>query len=166
MRLIHYSDAFLQAVESRPANGRADGSKPDGLWVSVDGEDDWKSWCEGEDFRLERLTHATEVVLTPAANILHIRTSADLLMFHREYKTRPAFSDDPRFASDHYWDNHAIQWGRVADLYDGIVIAPYQWSLRFDRECPWYYVWDCASGCIWNASAVERLNPVTAAIAA
>lgn len=161
MRLLHYSDKHLDKIDSRSqVDGRADGSKPHGLWVSVEGEDDWKAWCEGEDFRRDFLSHATEIVLAPTANILHIDTVAGLVRFHREYKCRPSFASDGPLATDAYWDNHAVRWGDVAARYDGIIIAPYQSSLRLDGECRWYYGWDCASGCIWNAGAVVELKPV------
>jgi hypothetical protein len=26
-----------------------------------------------------------------------------------------------------------------------------------DDNCGWYYGWDCASGCIWDSAAVERV---------
>lgn len=45
----------------------------------------------------------------------------------------------------------------VAKDYDGIEIAPYQESLRYDLE--WYYGWDVASGCIWNFEGI-RLNKI------
>lgn len=48
----------------------------------------------------------------------------------------------------------------IGARYDGIVITPYVWSMRLDRSAFWYYGWDCASGCIWNASAVAELVPL------
>ena len=53
-----------------------------------------------------------------------------------------------------------IDWAEVASKYDGIIISPYQWSLRLDMEMMWYYGWDCASGCIWNISAIKELKEV------
>ena len=48
-----------------------------------------------------------------------------------------------------------IDWHAVAQAYAGIEIAPYCWSLRFEYEFLWYYGWDCASGCVWELSAVR-----------
>ena len=50
-----------------------------------------------------------------------------------------------------------IDWPKVAERYDGIIIAPYQWSRRLDGPM-WYYGWDCASGCVWRARAVLELK--------
>lgn len=58
-----------------------------------------------------------------------------------------------------------INWPMVADRYQGIVIAPYLWSRRMDGGL-WYYGWDCASGCIWDAAAVASVTARQAAEAA
>lgn len=152
MRLIHYSNHHLSAVESRSqGEGRAAdrGDKPNGLWVSVEGERDWLSWCLSEGWGLNSLSHPTEVVLRPTARLLVIATVDALLSFHREYRDagrRP------------YMGGYVIDWSLVAARHQGIVIAPYQWSKRLDDEAGWYYGWDCASGCIWDADAVAELN--------
>lgn len=155
MRLLHYSAKPLDAVRTTAADLRRDGSKPTGLWVSVEGDDDWKSWCEAENFSPDRLACVAEVTPTEPANLLLLSSAADVLRFHREYRCRPEFAGTGSLAADPYWDNHAIRWSDVASSYDGIIIAPYQWSLRLDGECRWYYGWDCASGCIWNADAIS-----------
>lgn len=50
MRLLHYSTKALTDIYSveQCLNKRHD--KPNGLWVSVEGERDWKEWCTGESF--------------------------------------------------------------------------------------------------------------------
>ena len=40
-----------------------------------------------------------------------------------------------------------------------MFITPYQWELRFELD--WYYGWDVASGCVWNLSVIESMEPVT-----
>ena len=150
MRLLHYSDQPLLSVHSvEQVGGMAErGNKPNGLWVSVEGEDDWKSWCESEDFSTNSMNAVTEVVLAENSNVLVIETSAALLAFHDEFR---ALSDPPRFSS--------IRWPDVAAMYDGIIIAPYRWDHRLDGVASnWYYSWDCASGCLWNARAIYALK--------
>src|SRR5262245_25975253 len=97
MRLIHYSDKYITEVRSasqeRDEHGRGNrGDKPHGLWVSVEGEDDWMAWCKGEDFRLHMLTHPTEVVLRDTANVLRIQGGDALQAFHHEYGCRPHYA--------------------------------------------------------------------------
>lgn len=131
--------------------------KPDGLWVSVKGDDDWPSWCRDEDFRLDHLTHRHIVTLHDDAAIKIISGEKQLLEFDREWGAE--------------WDLgghsfHRIDWPRLADQWDGIIIAPYVWSCRLPMELgsarksvsDWYYPWDCASGCIWNGEAIKSVE--------
>lgn len=50
-----------------------------------------------------------------------------------------------------------IDWASVCRAYQGIVISPYFWSRRMGPM--WYYSWDCASGVIWDADAIESVGP-------
>ena len=112
--------------------------KPHGLWFSVDGDDDLPAWCRCKDFALERLRVRTPIVLTDQTRILHVATTAMLDAFTATYL-------DP---GPYGW----INWPRVAEQYDGIIIAPYQWCRR---NTSWYYGWDCASGCVWHLQGVR-----------
>lgn len=154
-RLLHYGKQHVTAVYSIPIEEQSkhrDGlHKPRGLWVSVEGEMDWKEWCEAENFGC--LDCVTEIILRPTATILRLSGAYDIDAFHAEY------------ARDKYpgmtYAMYAIEWPRVAERYDGIIIAPYVWQRRLDGPASdWYYGWDCASGCIWNADAVQGVRPV------
>jgi hypothetical protein len=148
--LFHYREHATELDRTRTyrQGSRRTGqfAKPEGLWVSVHGEDDWPAWCSAEEFALHELTVAHRVTLTDNANILTLETPEALGDFTAEYLNR----DDPR---DYM---HAIDWQRVADRHDGIIIAPYQWTRRWDLN--WYYGWDCASGCIWNLGAIAEFS--------
>lgn len=71
MRLMHYSELALPfgPMDYVQNELRAFG-KPTGYWVSVQGEDDWPTWCRENEFFLGGLTHAYEVTLAPDANVL------------------------------------------------------------------------------------------------
>jgi len=88
--------------------------------------------------------YESAVTIRDGANILMIENGLQLMDFHREFKA------DLIPGSLEY-----IDWGRVVQKYDGIIIAPYQWHLRLNDEIFWYYSWDCASGCVWNLGVVE-----------
>lgn len=141
------------------------GGKPNGLWVSVVGEDDWASWCRGEEFALGDLAVTHEVVLDPAANILHLKSPEEIDRFHREYAGEvPEWyrRDDRRqdrfmFGQEYVDLQRPIEWNRVADEYQGLIIAPYQWERRLGGPF-WYYGFDCASGCIWDLSAIAEFS--------
>jgi hypothetical protein len=139
-RLIHYSREPLVAVRSTEQADEPS-HKPRGLWVSAEGDDDWKRWCLDADFRTENLSCETEIVVRPDARILTIESEAELDTFHNTY----AVLNRP-------WHDSAPDWRKVAERWQGIVICPYQWSRR--HTLMWYYSWDCASGCFWDASAI------------
>lgn len=145
-RLLHYSDKPVTFNPSHVYAGQRGGfMKPSGLWVSVEGECDWPWWCRGEDFHLDGLAHAYEVELSPAASVLRIESIEEFDEFHRAYCVPRTPSENPR-------------WEEVASLWDGIVIAPYQWDRRMSLETLWYYGWDCSSGVIWNLRAVAEFR--------
>jgi len=150
MILEHYSANPVVAVTSRkqdPDTYRH--SKPDGFWISVKGERDWPSWCRDEGFREGNLALRHVVTLMPSANILHVASAIQLDDFNDEY-FKPGITP---------WAS-GIDWARVAERYDGIIIAPYQWNRRMSDHCGWYYGWDCASGCIWNSEAILSVDRI------
>jgi hypothetical protein len=149
MDLTHYTyDPFTFDRDYEYEQGRFRWDKPSGFWVSVDGEDDWPSWCRSEGFRTDSLEYAHTVTLKSDAHILHLYRFSDLLQFTAEYVSDIGVKDY----------TGAIDWGRVAQKYDGIIIAPYCWEARLDERTGWYYGWDCASGCIWNLDAIASVE--------
>jgi hypothetical protein len=148
-RLVHWSAEPI--VELDPAwdysGARTRLSKPTGFWVSIEGDGDgWSDWCRSEQFGVERLAHEHEVTLAPDARILRITTPEGIDALTAEYGTGR-------------YGGIEIDWPRLAEEYQGILIAPYQWSRRLLAGCTWYYGWDCASGCIWDLTAVASVRP-------
>lgn len=154
-KLLHFSEKPLRGVHSVAQGGRAGAYKPCGLWVSVEGGKSfgWRAWCEAESHRVDRLACATEIVLSDAARVKWIKRATDLDAFTDEYELRsgPSYL---RYAREPHWH-------RVADDFQGIIIAPYLWSRRLHNRTGWYYSWDCASGCIWDATAIADLRPTS-----
>jgi len=149
-RLLHYSAQSIvgKQIYTRTAECAVE-IKPHGLWVSVEGPDDWKSWCEAEAWGLDHLRAVAEIVVRPDAAILRLSCPAEIDRFHAEF-TAPLYPGER--------SGFGVDWRRVAETYSGIVIAPYQWSRRLDGNARWYYAWDCASGCIWDASAIAEIR--------
>ena len=97
--------------------------------------------------------------------MLRIESAEELDDFHARYSYMPEWYKDSAvlgpavltgFGTASCW---VIDWTAVGKNHDAIVIAPYIWERRLDGPM-WYYGWDCASGCVWNATAVAELRPI------
>lgn len=166
MRLVHYSskptlDPVLTPVAAQYADDdHHRGFKPRGLWLSDDDcEPNWKSWCEAEEFCLDRLAHAFQIELSDNHNVLILGSADELSDFHKKFRT-PLIPNAPPLPSGCH-RSMGIKWWEVAKLWQGIVISPYQWSLRLDFEMIWYYGWDIAGGCIWDTSCIAEVKEAT-----
>jgi hypothetical protein len=149
VKLVHYSS---KPVGPLSPIGQKSGPKPRGLWVSDDDcDDNWRTWCVGEGFGLDRLTHVHDVELMPGANVLRLASAADIDAFDREWRT-------PDMG---FWMRMMLPWGPVSQKYAGLIITPYVWERRLSLDGPgadWYYTWDCASGCIWDPAAIQSIT--------
>jgi len=148
--LTHYSSSPVRRIYSVAQQPRPH-FKPHGLWVSVDaGSFSWPDYVESGWFdHTYRLRVVHDVRLEAKARILLIATVADFDAFAGQYgRTEPVVPSDYHMY---------IDWRAVAEAYQGIVIAPYRYDRRFDGGL-WYYPWDCASGCIWDADAIAAIT--------
>ena len=147
MVLEHYSYSKIESLYSTEQidNGNL---KPTGLWVSVKGEYDWPTWCKSEEFRNTDLQYKYIIELAENANILYISSSKQLVNFTESYTK---YSKTPSYYS-------RIDWERVANEYQGLIISPYIWDCRLLSVTFWYYGWDCASGCIWDHTAIASIK--------
>lgn len=162
MRLFHYTEEPLAYDPARiyEQNEPRSFGKPVGFWVSVQGEDDWPSWCTDNEFHTDGLTHAHTVELAPDANVLMLDTVDAMVDFHDRFSVEDTGWLPPRhtFSEEYVWKSRPIDWTPITALYDGIIIAPYQWSCRMKYD--WYYGWDASSGCIWNLRAIAAVESV------
>lgn len=145
MNLSHFS--WKHITEAYSVDQIGTDFKPRGLWVSVDGEDDWPSFCERENFRNLNTQAHYRVHLSEDANIRYVTTEHELIEFHDEFSDT-LISSLPR-----------PDWSRVAEQYQGVIFSPYQWSMRLNGPT-WYYGYDCASGCLWSKEAVQSIELV------
>lgn len=135
--------------------------KPNGLWVSDDHDYSWAEWCTDNAFDGVGLyTYRVELDMSA---ILHLSTVEGLREFTDEYRTLD-ITGDPLL--DEHLSNFHLNWDRVAEKYAGILITPYLWGARMRHELFWYYTWDCASGCVWDVSAISSFRPYLAIEAA
>jgi hypothetical protein len=80
----------------------------------------------------------------PDANVRHLATAAEIRCFTAEFQ-------EPHPATP----LTTIDWARIQEQYGGLIIAPYQWSVRLDFL--WYYGWDCASACLWDLTVIQSV---------
>jgi hypothetical protein len=157
MDLIHFG---LSHVTTLTPSVQADEPhfKPRGLWVSDEStEDGWRAWCEAEEFNVDQLAVRTRVHLYPDHHVRVLTTADDIIRFTDDYGAWPSYMNESRWLLR---QGYAIDWACVAKDYEGILITPYQWSMRLNQRCFWYYGFDCASGCIWDPAAVSMLEPL------
>ena len=106
----------------------------------------WSDWCDGEQFRPERMRYRYPVHLNNEDDWLIIPDVLQLDRFTDEYMDKTKWlAECKRYGYHMAVDN--IDWDRVAGKYCGVIITPYQWSRRLEGlSSGWYYPWDCASG--------------------
>jgi hypothetical protein len=160
INLAHYSKFPLpDQLFTTPQVEKA--MKPRGLWVSCEHPDQdpteerewtsWVGWCHGEQWLLDRLRYRAAVTLHDDANLIHLTTMDEILAFDKKFHA-PLDEVQLRLMNCRYH----IDWPRVAEHYQGILIYPYCYRLRLS-EIMWYYPWDCASGCIWDVAAIKHI---------
>lgn len=155
LSLVHYSKAPLGPIRSVDAAEQGIEAKPKGLWFSVEKDEEdwlgWREWCEGAEFDPPGLAVETPLRVRDWSRIALLKTADDIDAFHALYgaDTWNIPAAVPLF----------IDWRAVARDEDGIIVAPYCWARRLNGPAHiWYYGWDCASGCVWNADAIEVLD--------
>jgi hypothetical protein len=157
MKFIHYtSKKFSLEPREYDQKEMAWQAKPNGLWFSVEGDYDWKSWCEDANFMVQDLVFAYEIILKEGANIVHLKTAEEIFNFGKEYPYLEQKQKD--FIGRDVCRTYELDWVKVKCKYQGIVISPYQWECRLSPESNWYYGWDCASGCIWDLECIEEFK--------
>lgn len=150
LKLVHYSGKLIKKLESRPQQiGQFilhTFDKPNGFWVSVEGDDGWEEWCRRNKYLTSKLKRIYDVKLNKDAKILLIKNEKQFDRFEEEFESK-----NPELTF-----GIGIDWAEVSKRYQGILIIPYLWSKRLGHF--WYYGWDCASGCIWDISAIESIS--------
>lgn len=161
--LSHYSEHADLVPHSVNQDPEGRGDKPNGLWVSVDGPDDWREWCEGNDFGC--LDHRFMVTLAEDANLLVIPDLTTMQAFTAEFRIPDRYGSLGISSLSAMLEDRDIDWSAVAGRWQGILIPNYLRSYSFyghDVTPFWYWGWDCTSGCIWDASAIASVELVTA----
>jgi hypothetical protein len=141
--------------------------KPNGLWLSNEKDYGWQAWCEDNEFACGTYRFAQEITLADDANVLRLSHPEDLDDFTKTWGVPDSYSRsmgylDGGISTERfgrlYGPAYAIDWLRVAESWDGVLITPYHYERRMNHQTSWYYGWDCASGCIWHPRAIARVG--------
>ena len=131
-------------------------TKPHGLWFSDESKKySWYNWCRNENFNLNGLQYKNKITFKKYATILLITNCVQLDDFTKKFEFEDYNSIYKMFIQDNLNVSVSlyINWEKITKLCDCIFITPYLWK---KRSVPWYYTWDCASGCIMNLNAIEN----------
>ena len=148
MRYRHFSkdpDLRKKPLEIQISGSRM-GAKPHrGFWFSDEDNYGWKAWCESEEFRLDSLAWEYPVSFAPGARVLTLKTPAEVEgldeVWGREIPGLRGYFN--------------LDYEGLADLWDVLIISPYQRSLWLS----WYLGWDCASGVALRDGIVRLGKP-------
>lgn len=151
LRLFHYSFAPLATIRSEhniDPEGVCPipGAKPAGFWVSVRGPNDWPAYIRRKKQNLGQYWY--KISLRSDSNILLISGIEELKKFSEIYELESLKS---RHIS-------GIDWTRVSGDFQGIIISPWIQPAELRLDLLWYMTWDCASGCIWDSSAIQSFR--------
>ena len=168
MRLIHFDKEPIELDRTRvyPDGERDAYFKPKGIWVSDEDDFGWSHWCSAEQFDSMGLIYEHRIELWPDHNILIMSDVEALDKFHEEYaidilqgKRQGIFPGQLTASQRRYIEREHrdwLDWRRVYPLWQGIIVTPYLWERRM--QYMWYYGWDCASGAIWDLSAIRTFE--------
>lgn len=157
---LHFTNKLLRRFRNKKQKSD---DKPQGLWYGIDFS--WAEWCFAEEF--DRVgTYIYEIIVNEE-RILKINNLRQFDAFEKKYRQLPHYvkennlliktlSDAGLFdAGDYGFNFFAIDYEEVAKEFGGIEINPYFYQRRLNTK--WYYTWDCASGCVWDRTAVNEV---------
>ena len=151
MARFHLSNSKQLRIKISP-NMEPDIYKPKGFWYDIDL--DWVRWVLGEGYENDSrwMRPYLYEVTVDEARLLRISDISAFDKFCADYYA-PAFPEIPAIRQA------GIDWQKLKSRFSGLEIAPYLWERRLSRynggpDCLWYYGWDCASGVIWDPSAI------------
>jgi hypothetical protein len=162
--LIQPNDRIIFSPEREinfkaPTTEQHPAGKPEGLWYGV-GPDWYNEITSNYRFAQSKYLHQIELNYS---KILVISDINDLWDF-----TETFGSMDPSFppGTDIGASRPYIHWDLVSQRCSGIEISPFlgkeklTWgnTVNFEPNFDWYSLWDVASGCIWDASAIKSVH--------
>ena len=147
MALRHHSNKPLELKQlDEERRSYVSNSKPVGLWFEiVGGNPDWITWCAKDNYGKDRFGYSYILELN-LSNICLINNENQFLDFTELYKINKCGFG-------------LINFTEVMTDFKGIIISPY---LHSCRGIDWYHGWDVASGCVWDITAITKVEQISA----
>jgi hypothetical protein len=147
MILNHFSSEPLQLVDKIYNNTSQ--FKPSGLWLSKD--DQWYEYAINGVRSHSQMRYKT-VFEVDTSNVIVLKNSEELLEFHNSF---PAIISGAPYLLTY----SLLNWPKVAEQYDGVVISPYQKIGMINGTLiAWHESWDVSSGCFWNIKCLKMIE--------
>jgi hypothetical protein len=157
---IHYTKSGVATIDlSRTYTQTAQKlafHTPNGLWVSVFGNNDWEKYCIKTNTRLKNLKSEFQIFLKPNAKILILNGKDVFENFEEKYSY---YAEGIERHGENYTLNLSIAWDRIIADYQGIVVStilPKLYNMGL-----WYDTWCCTSGCFWDLQAIEKAEKLS-----
>lgn len=152
MRFVHFNnDRSSIALCDSSAHMIVSNKPHEALWVSYEeGSQGWKPFCEEGGFRLYNLAFGHPVDIELDCDTLTLNTIQDMQDFTEKY----GVSTDR---------GTMIDWMRVANHYNVLVIPRWFNKLAYSDEYHWYKCWDVACAVIFrpcDSVCIRAAQPV------
>lgn len=151
-RRFHLSNSRELKLELPQGLSKISGSKPAGFWYDVNL--DWLRWLDNEGYLnpgdKDWLRPYLHEVWVAESRLLKLGSAPDLDDFSRVFEAEHS-------ALAYHKE---IAWDKVRARHGGLEVSPYLWSRRLTPHTFWYYCWDCASGVVWEPSAILKTELV------
>ena len=119
--------------------------KPKGIWFGIG-----NSWIDWLEYNMPQWAQPSIMkVEVNMSKMLNIKKDKDLEAFAKKYT----------FKKKDMW---VADWKSLAKDYDGIIMWIHPPSARMFGDDPnaIWYGWDVPSGCVWNPSAIKKINVI------
>jgi len=147
---IHYTSEGITALDLNRSYAQSakdfERHTPNGLWLSITGNNDWENNCRKISYRLDRLKSEFQIFLKTNSKILILHSPAAYENFAKKYSY---FTEQGRRVL-------LFRWEEIIKDYQGIAlphVCPYVFGI-----VQWHNAWRCTSACIWDLQAVKKVD--------
>ena len=125
-------------------------SKPEGMWLSNEGAFGWSAWCKSECYAGLKFGGSRFDFHVDWARIL-------ILDSLEKIEALPTCED-----IGHCGKRKVTDWPVISETHAGVYMEGNQdVNFRKQKHLIWCRMWDCASACVWDISAIKPVEKET-----